>query len=259
MKNQKIAFITGASEGVGKVIALDFAKKGFSIYLLSRSKKKLNNLRNSIISNYPNCRVDTISFDMEKKFSNSIYQYCKNKFGVPNILINNSGGPEPGNFLTITQRMWERTIYRNLVSNLNLSTIFSKHMIKNKWGRIITISSTVAKEPSSTMVQSATVRAAALAFNKSISFDLAKFNITVNSILLGGIETNRLKELIKITAKKKNISANEYKKILLKSIPSARFGKPEEVAALVGFLISDDANYVNGQSLVIDGGLSKII
>ena len=259
MKNQKIAFITGASEGVGKVIALDFAKKGFSIYLLSRSKKKLNNLRNSIISNYPNCRVDTISFDMEKKFSNSIYQYCKNKFGVPNILINNSGGPEPGNFLTITQRMWERTIYRNLVSNLNLSTIFSKHMIKNKWGRIITISSTVAKEPSSTMVQSATVRAAALAFNKSISFDLAKFNITVNSILLGGIETNRLKQLIKITAKKKNISANKYKKILLKSIPSARFGKPEEVAALVGFLISDDANYVNGQSLVIDGGLSKII
>ena len=259
MKNKKVAFITGASEGVGKAIALDFAKKGFSIYLLSRSEKKLKNLKSIIINNYFNDRVDIISFDMEKKFSNSVYKYCKNKFGIPNILINNSGGPEPGNFLTITERMWERTIYRNLISNLNLSTIFSKHMIKNKWGRIITISSTVAKEPSSGMVQSATVRAAALAFNKSISFDLAKFNITVNSILLGGIETNRLKALIKTNAKKKNISETEYKKILLKNIPLARFGKPEEVAALVSFLISDDANYVNGQSLVIDGGMSKII
>jgi 3-oxoacyl-[acyl-carrier protein] reductase len=256
---KKVAFITGASEGIGKAIALDFAKKGFSIYLLSRSKKKLKNLKNIIINSYFNNRVDIICHDMEKKISDNIYKYCKNKLGIPNILINNSGGPEPGNFLSINQRMWERTIYRNLISNLNLSTIFSKHMIKNKWGRIITISSTIAKEPSSEMVQSATVRAAALAFNKSISFDLAKFNITVNSILLGGIETNRLKALISTNAKKKNISETEYKKIILKNIPIARFGKPEEVAALVSFLISDDANYLNGQSLIIDGGMSKII
>jgi 3-oxoacyl-[acyl-carrier protein] reductase len=132
-------------------------------------------------------------------------------------------------------------------------------MIKNKWGRIITISSTVAKEPSSGMVQSATVRAAALAFNKSTSFDLAKYGITNNSILLGGIETNRLKKLIKINAKINKMSESEYKNNLLKKIPFGRFGNPEEVAALVSFLISDNGEYVSGQSLVIDGGMSKII
>lgn len=259
MKNDKIAFITGASEGIGKAIALSFAKMGFSIYLLSRSKLKLIKLKNSIIDNYKNYRVDIISHDMEKKFSKNIYEYCKNKLGVPNILINNSGGPEPGNFLKISKKMWEKTINRNLICNLDLTTIFSKHMIKIKWGRIITIASTVAKEPSSGMVQSATIRAAAIAFNKSISFDLAKYNITTNSILIGGIETNRLKKLIKTNSKKKNISINKYKKNLIKNIPAERFGKPEEVAAMVSFLISDDANYINGQSLAIDGGISKTI
>ena len=124
---------------------------------------------------------------------------------------------------------------------------------------MITISSTVAKEPSSAMVQSATSRAAVLAFNKSISFDLAKSNVTNNSILLGGIETNRLKKLIKINAKKSKISEDQLRKNILKNIPAGRFGEPDEVASLVEFLISDNGRYINGQSIVIDGAMSKII
>jgi 3-oxoacyl-[acyl-carrier protein] reductase len=259
MIKKKVAFITGASEGIGKAIALDFAKKGFAIYLLSRSIKKLKKLKDDILNYYHNDHVDIISHDMEKKINKNIDKYCKNKLGLPDILINNSGGPESGMFLNITDKMWERTLNRNLFSIINLTTIFSKYMIKNKWGRIITISSTVAKEPSSGMVQSATVRAAALAFNKSTSFDLAKYGITNNSILLGGIETNRLKKLIKINAKINKMTESKYKNNLLKKIPSARLGKPEEVAALVSFLISDNGEYVSGQSLVIDGGMSKII
>ena len=155
--------------------------------------------------------------------------------------------------------MWEKTINRNLLSVIKLSTMFSKSMIQNKWGRMITISSTVAKEPSSAMVQSATSRAAVLAFNKSISFDLAKSNVTNNSILLGGIETNRLKKLIKINAKKSKISEDQLRKNILKNIPAGRFGEPDEVASLVEFLISDNGRYINGQSIVIDGAMSKII
>ena len=131
-------------------------------------------------------------------------------------------------------------------------------MIKEKWGRLITISSTVAKQPSPIMVQSATVRAATLAFNKSISFDLAKYNITNNTILLGGVETNRLKKLIKLQSKKK-INIKKYKNKLLSSIPAGRFADPDEIASLVNFLVSSEADYINGQSIVIDGGLSKFI
>ena len=196
---------------------------------------------------------------MEKKFSVNLLDYCKKKLGLPNILINNSGGPEPTNFISTNDKMWEKTINRNLLSVIKLSTMFSNSMIQNNWGRMITISSTVAKEPSSAMVQSATSRAAVLAFNKSISFDLAKSNVTNNSILLGGIETNRLKKLIKINAKKSKISEDQLRKNILKNIPAGRFGEPDEVASLVEFLISDNGRYINGQSIVIDGAMSKII
>ena len=259
MKKEKIAFITGASDGVGKAISMNFAKNGFSIYLMSRSKQKLKKLKKEIIRNYSNNRVELIPFNMEKKFSDNLLNFCKKKLGPPNILINNSGGPEPTNFSSTNDRMWEKTINRNLLSVIKLSTIFSKQMIKNKWGRMITISSTVAKEPSPTMVQSATSRAAVLAFNKSISFDLAKFNITNNSILLGGIETNRLKKLIKINSTKIKISEKKFRKNILKNIPAGRFGEPDEVASLVEFLISDNGRYINGQSIIIDGAMSKII
>ncbi len=259
MKKEKIAFITGASDGVGKAIAMNFAKSGFSIYLLSRSKQKLKKLKTEILKKYSNNRVELISYNMEKKFSVNLLDYCKKKLGLPNILINNSGGPEPTNFISTNDKMWEKTINRNLLSVIKLSTMFSKSMIQNKWGRMITISSTVAKEPSSAMVQSATSRAAVLAFNKSISFDLAKSNVTNNSILLGGIETNRLKKLIKINAKKSKISEDQLRKNILKNIPAGRFGEPDEVASLVEFLISDNGRYINGQSIVIDGAMSKII
>lgn len=259
MKKEKIAFITGASDGVGKAIAMNLAKNGLSIYLLSRSKVKLKKLQKEIFKKYSNNRVELISHNMEKKFSVSLIDYCKKKLGLPNILINNSGGPEPTNFINTNDKMWEKTINRNLLSVIKLSTILSKSMIKSKWGRMVTISSTVAKEPSSAMVQSATSRAAVLAFNKSISFDLAKFNVTNNSILLGGIETNRLKKLIKINAKKSKINESQFRKNILKNIPAGRFGEPDEVASLVEFLISDKGRYINGQSIVIDGAMSKII
>ena len=200
--NKKIALITGASEGIGKSIALKFASENINLYLLSRSKDKLLKLKSLIIKKYSNCEVIIIPFNMENEFSNKIYNFFKKRLVLPNIIINNSGGPELVNFLKIKKKNWDKTINRNLMSVINLSTIFSKKMIKEKWGRLITISSTVAKQPSPIMVQSATVRAAALAFNKSISFDLAKYNITNNTILLGGVETKDLK-IDKITIKKK--------------------------------------------------------
>ena len=90
MKKKKIAFITGASDGVGKAITLCFAKNGFSLYLLSRSKQKLKKLKNEIKKKYFNNNIELISYNMEKKFSDNLLNFCKKKFGLPNILINNS-------------------------------------------------------------------------------------------------------------------------------------------------------------------------
>lgn len=260
MENKnKIALITGASQGIGKAISLKLAHEGYKLYLASRSQKKLNKLKNYIIKKYGNKKIEIYPIDLEKKITKNIYNFCKNKMGIPSILINNSGGPEPKNFLKTSKKMWMDTLHRNLISVIDLSTIFSKNMIFKKWGRIINISSTVAKEPSAAMVQSATARAALLAFSKSISYDLAKYNITCNSVLLGGVETDRLKNLIKINSKKRKVSEKNYKKSLIKSIPAGRFAHPDEIANLVHFLITDKASYINGQNIIIDGGLSKTI
>ena len=132
-------------------------------------------------------------------------------------------------------------------------------MIKRKWGRILTISSLVAKEPSPNMVLSATTRSGVSAFNKSISFELAKHKITVNTILPGGVLTGRLNSLIKKNSKKNNFSFKAYKSKLQKSIPAQRFADPQEISDLIYFLTSENASYITGQNLIIDGGLSKSI
>ena len=143
------------------------------------------------------------------------------------------------------------------MSVINFTNTFHKKMIKNNWGRIITISSTVAKEPSPNMVISATLRSGVSGFNKSISFELAKNNITVNTILLGGVKTERLNELIKKSSKSKKVKFKTYLKKIEKTIPVGRFAEPEEISNLISFLVSENGSYITGQNIVIDGGLSK--
>ncbi len=254
----KIALITGASKGVGRSISLEFAKNKIKLFLVSRNLNNLKKLKKEINKKINFHDVKIIQGDVSKDSSlKKIEKICKNSFGLPNILINNTGGPPSGNFTKFNNKVWERYIRNNLMSVINFTSIFHKKMIKDKWGRIITISSTVAKEPSSNMVISATLRSGVSGFNKSISFELAKNNITVNTILLGGVKTDRLNELIKKNSKFKKIKFETYLSKVQKSIPVGRFAKPEEISSLVSFLISEHGSYITGQNIVIDGGLSK--
>ena len=130
-------------------------------------------------------------------------------------------------------------------------------MRKKKWGRIISISSTIAKEPSPAMILSATSRAGVMSFSKVMAIEFAEYNITTNVISPGGVFTNRLINLIQKDAKKKNKNFKKHLKDIEKTIPAKRFAKPFEIANTVLFLCSDDASYINGQNLSIDGALTK--
>lgn len=254
----KIALITGASKGVGKAISIEFARKKIKLYLVSRNLTNLKKLKNEINKKINFQEIKIIKGDVSKKNSlKNIEKICKNSFGLPNILINNTGGPPSGKFDNFNNEIWEKYIRNNLMSVVNFTNTFHKKMVKNNWGRIITISSTVAKEPSANMVMSATLRSGVSGFNKSISFELAKNNITVNTILLGGVKTDRLYELIKKNSKSRKIKFKTYLKKVEKSIPIGRFAEPEEISNLISFLISENGSYITGQNIVIDGGLSK--
>lgn len=254
----KIALITGASKGVGRSISLEFAKKKIKLFLVARNLNNLKKLKEEINKKINFQEVKIIKGDVSTKQSlKKIEKICKNSFGLPNILINNTGGPPSGKFFEFNNKVWEKYIRNNLMSVINFTNTFHKKMIKNNWGRIITISSTVAKEPSPNMVISATLRSGVSGFNKSISFELAKNNITVNTILLGGVKTERLNELIKKSSKSKKVKFKTYLKKIEKTIPVGRFAEPEEISNLISFLVSENGSYITGQNIVIDGGLSK--
>ena len=254
----KLALITGSSRGVGKEIAIELAKNNFNLILISRNLSDLKKLKKYIDNKFAPKKIKIIKGDVSKRNEAiSIYKKCKKKFGLPDIVINNTGGPPSGKFDNFSIKDWDIAINNNLISVISFTKQFHAEMIKRKWGRLITISSTVAKEPSPNMVISATLRSGVSAFNKAISFDLAKYNITVNTVLLGGVKTDRLYELAKKNAKIKKINLNKYLNKIQTTIPIGRFASPTEIANLVSFLASEKSSYITGQNIVIDGGLSK--
>ncbi len=254
----KVVLVTGASKGMGYKIAELFALSGAKVFLVARNKKNLiiscKNIRKQ------GGKVEYLAADVStKNIENKIFSKCKKKFGKVDILINNAGGPPMGTLFEHSVTNWERSIKTNLMSVVKFSKLALKDMKYSNWGRIITITSTVTKEPSPEMVLSATTRGGLSAFNKSICLEFAKYNITSNIISPGGVMTERLINLFKEKSKRSKINYSQLVKSAQDGIPTKRFAKPEEIANVILFLCSDLASYINGVDLTVDGGLTRSI
>lgn len=263
MKNlynkKKVAIVTGASKGVGFGILENLAKSGFNVIGVSRNKKNLVKAQNLIFKNF-GIKITILRADLSHLNSpQKIVNECIKKFGRIDILVNNTGGPPPLNISQTNNKDWHDAYKNNLMSVVNLIKYTIPIMKKNKWGRILTISSTVAKEPPPSMVLSASMRAGVIAFNKAVSIDLAKYNINSNVLCLGGVLTDRLLSLIKLGAKKKRINVKKELKNIENIIPAKRIASIHEIANTAAFLLSEKNTYITGQSISIDGGLSKSI
>tara|TARA_B100001057_G_C22869309_1_gene958031 strand:+ start:1443 stop:2237 length:795 start_codon:yes stop_codon:yes gene_type:complete len=256
LKN-KTALITGASKGIGLGIAKSLAQEGVNLLLISRTKKDLLSCSKEILSK-SKIKIEILPGDVKNKdLPLKAYKIIKQKFGTCDILVNNSGGPEIGSFLDHSEKKWNEAYNQNLYSIVNFSKKFVPDMKKKKWGRVINITSSLAKEPTPQMVLSASMRAGVSAFSKSISTELAPYGITVNTVCPGGVLTKRLEELVKISAKKEKIDFETMLQKNVESIPIGRFASTEEFADVVTFLISDKGKYLTGLSLMADGGLTK--
>ena len=162
-----------------------------------------------------------------------------------------------GTFLEFDSSTWEQVIQSSLLGTIRFTQTMAPFMKFQRWGRIVTVSSTVAKEPSPTMVLSATTRSAIAAFTKAIAVELAPFNVCANLVCPGGVLTDRLMSLLKARAVRENM---DYQKLLAESqasIPAQRFASPEELANVIVFLCSELSSYVTGVNLSVDGGLTK--
>ena len=177
---KKVAVVTGASKGIGLGIVEEFLSKKMNVLMISRNKKRLVEIKKkfNIDENLEFLVGDVSDFELPNKALDLVL----NKWGKVDILINNAGGPPADSFLNHSDEAWESALQINLMSVVRFSRVFVPHMKKNNWGRILSITSTIAKEPTPLMVLSATARAGVAAFSKAISNELALNNITVNVI-----------------------------------------------------------------------------
>ena len=193
---------------------------------------------------------------VEKSKNGENYKNISNK-NIIHILVNNSGGPDPGSLIESNSRQFIDGFNRHLINNQNLSMLLFPGMKSSSYGRIINVISISVKQPIPDLGVSNTIRGAVASWAKTLSYEFAPFNITVNNILPGLTDTVRLRTLIESIAKKNNRSIKEVTKEMESSIPSKRFAHPRETAAAIVFLASEQAEYINGISLPVDGGKTQ--
>ena len=250
----KKALVGGSSKGIGLGIATELANSGASVCLMARNESRLkqivDQLPNSINHSYL-----VVDFSKFEDFKIKIEEYVKNN--QVDILINNTQGPPAGNSLSKNIDSYQEAFDLLFKSVVHTTSLVIPGMQKNKWGRIINVTSVSVKEPLNYLVLSNSIRSAVVAWAKSLSVDLGPHGITVNSILTGYFDTERIKELNKEKSKSLNISETEVLEKMKSLVPASRLGRPEEYGYLISFLSSDNAAYINGASIPIDGGLLK--
>ena len=255
--NGKRALVTGGSSGMGKCAAIKLAREGVNVLIVSRSEEKLASAVKEI-NESSDSKIEYMVGDVkEPTLANRAVQKVKDLWGGCDILVNNAGGPPMKNFLECDDESWDEALQQNLMSVVRLSKAALPDMLERKWGRIINITSTLAKEPTPPMILSATARAAVSVFTKSIATEFASKGVTVNTLCPGGVLTERLHSLVESAAVKQNITFNEALENSQKIIPMGRFASVDEFADTLLFLASERARYLTGLNLMVDGGLTK--
>ena len=251
---EKKALIGGSSKGIGLGIASQLAESGASVCLMARNKSKLEEIINQL-PNSENHSYLIVDFSNFEEYKIKIEAYLENN--QVDILVNNTQGPPAGNSLSKDIDSYQEAFDLLFKSIVYTTSLIVPKMQKNKWGRIINVTSVSVKEPLNYLVLSNSIRSAVVAWAKSLSVDVGKDGVTVNSILTGYFDTERIKELNKEKSKSLNISEEEVLEKMKSLVPINRLGKTEEYGYLVSFLSSDKASYINGASIPIDGGLLK--
>jgi 3-oxoacyl-[acyl-carrier protein] reductase len=244
--NKKIAIVTGASRGIGAAIAIMLAKNGVKLVLNSRNTESLEGIKNTIVSDGGIAEIMCGDVSNIDSFSEIVNKTIK-IFGKIDILVNNAGITKDNIIMRMKESDWDNVLNVNLKGCFNGIKSVSKPMIKNRSGRIINITSIIGQIGNSGQGNYAASKAGIIGLTKSTAKELGLRNITVNAIAPGYIATKMTQNL-----------NDEIKNKMQSSIPLGKFGLPDDIASLVCFLASDDASYITGQTINVDGGMVMI-
>ena len=242
----KVAIITGASQGIGKGMAETFSKAGAHVVCVSRNKDNLKSVADSLIENGGAASFYTCDVSSLDAFQNTIKEIVEN-LGSVDILVNNAGVCKDKLIMRMSEDDWNKVININLNGAFNGIKAVSQIMIKQRAGRIINISSIVGLIGNPGQANYAASKAGLIGLSKSAAKELAPRGITVNAIAPGYITTDMTDQI-----------TGQAKESLITKIPLGRIGSPSDIAASALFLASDEAGYITGQTLTVDGGMVMI-
>ena len=240
--DDKIAIVTGASQGIGETIAVEMAKSGAKVFCLARNKNALDSTINKIMSNGDKASAYSCDISDNEQFNNIVIDIFK-EYGSIDILVNNAGITNDTLLMRMSDEQWDSVLNINLKGSFTCTRSVIKYMMKKKSGRIINITSIVGLTGNAGQANYAASKAGLIGMTKSIAKEVASRGITANCVAPGWIETAMTEQL-----------SNDVKNKFLSQIPTGKIGYPKDIANTVIFLASKEAEYITGQTITVDGG-----
>ena len=241
----RVAVVTGASRGIGRAIALELAGRGASVVVNYNAK---SDAADKVVAEIEKAggKALAVQADVAKvDDANNLIKTAIDKFGKLDILVNNAGITRDMLIMMMSEESWDAVIDTNLKGTFNCSKAAVRHMMKARWGRIINITSVSGQIGNPGQTNYSASKAGQIGFTKALAREIASRNITVNAVAAGYVETEIWAGV-----------PEEARAALLSMIPLARKGSPEDIAHAVAFLASEEAGYITGQVLAVDGGMA---
>ena len=255
LKNKNV-YVSGSSGGIGRGVANALANLGANVTVVGRTKSKLETLLQELSVEKGQVHKKLIlDYSHPEEVKEAITELTKKK--TFHILINNTGGPPAGPIINAEVEEFTKAMNMHLICNHILAQAIVPGMKKERYGRIINIISSSVKTPLDNLGVSNTTRGAVASWGKTMANELGPYGITVNNILPGFIDTDRLAEVFTAWAEANSVSVDDFKQKASESVPLKRIGKVKEIANVVAFLASPAGSYVSGVNLPVDGGRTR--
>ncbi len=253
----KVALVCASSKGLGKAVAFALAAEKARVAICARTRPALDAAAEGM-RKATGAEILALTSDVTQAAqASALLAAVIEKWKTIHILVNNAGGPPSGPFEAHDLARWRQAVELNFISAVTMSALALPHMKRQRWGRIINITSIAARQPVDGLILSNAVRAGVLGLGQSLANELAPYNILVNNVCPGYTRTDRVIELAQSESRRQQKPIEEIYSVWERQIPLGRLGEPEEFAALVAFLASERASYITGATISVDGGYIK--
>jgi len=250
----KVALVAAASKGLGRAVAEELAAEGVKLAICSRDAEAIERVGREI-ANATGAEVLARAADVSRTAEIAAFtDTALSIYGRVDILLTNSGGPPSGRFESLDLAAWQQATELTLFAPIEFARRVLPGMKERRWGRILNVTSIAVKQPVDRLMLSNSLRAAVTGFARTLANEVARYGITVNNLLPGYTRTERVEQLNAATAAREGLTVDDVSRRIEAQIPMRRLGEPHEFAALAAFLASEQAAYITGQSIAVDGG-----